>query len=147
MSRFVHHQKNNSTSTPQTPDITQENLNDFLSYLSIWLFSRFHFFFAKEVRKSTKLIKQASTKGYIRLSVILFFFHIIHSFTHTHKYLSFTLRFFDSTYPVYYEFAYTFFSVHFFSTQSCHIDVYIYIYIIMFPHRSKAQPRNSIISK
>ena len=36
-------------------------------------FSRFHFFFAKEVRKSTKLIKQASTKGYIRLSVILFF--------------------------------------------------------------------------
>ena len=72
---FVHHQKITALA-PQIPDITQENSTTSLS-LSLQPLPCFHFFFAKEVPKSTKLIKQVSTKAYIRLLL----FYIVCSFT------------------------------------------------------------------
>lgn len=77
---FCSPSKNNSVSTPNssqerspTEEQFRNSCSSFIPY-SIQPLPSFHFFFAKEIPKSTKLIKQAITKAYIRL--LFFFFYI-----------------------------------------------------------------------
>lgn len=145
---FCSSSKNNSVSTPNSSQerspIPEEQFHNscssFIPY-SIQPLPSFHFFFAKEIPKSTKLIKQALTKAYIRL--LFFFFYIclriyVSSFCiFCWLYLKFSrFHLSDLLY-----FAYTFFA-SFLSRNSV-----VLTFIAIFSHRSKAQPRNSIISK
>lgn len=145
---FCSHSKNNSVSTPnssQERSPTEEQFHNScsssISY-SIQPFPSFHFFFAKEIPKSTKLIKQALTKAYIRL---LFFFLYLRIYVSSFCIFCWLYHFvgkfswFHLSDLLY--FAYTFF-VSFLSRNSV-----VLIFIAIFSHRSKAQPRNSIISK
>lgn len=145
---FVHIQKITALA-PQTPrrrGVPRKNnfiiLALPLSLYSIQPLPSFHFFFAKEIPKSTKLIKQALTKAYIRL---LFFFLYLRIYVSSFCIFCWLYHFvgkfswFHLSDLLY--FAYTFF-VSFLSRNSV-----VLIFIAIFSHRSKAQPRNSIISK
>lgn len=142
---FCSPSKNNSVSTPNssqerspTEEQFRNSCSSFISY-SIQPLPSFHFFFAKEIPKSTKLIKQALTKAYIRL--LFFFFIFVYAYMSPLFvfFVGYTLSFLDFTYLIYYTLRIRFLFPFF--------HAILLTFIAIFSHRSKAQPRNSIISK